>query len=273
MISIRKFIVGFLGILILNCTVTPLAWADSESPWKTFSIKAGGYLPLQDTNVRVDGTGGLGLGTELDFENDLNLDEEVFSYRIDAQWRFFDRHSLNFSFFDLSRDATTLVGRDITIGDTTFFLGTNINTQWDYKVYAASYTWSFLQTNTYEVGLNIGFHITDIELGINALGGIVASELDAVTLPLPVIGLTGAYAFTPKLVLRSNAGFFYLEIDEFEGSLVNIDLDLEYNVWKYMGFGIGYNYFGLNIDVAADNFHGSAEYSYHGFKAFIRFYL
>jgi hypothetical protein len=272
MTSIRKFIVGLAGILILNCTGIPLAWADSESPWKTFTIKAGGYFPLQDTNVRVDGKLGLGLGTELDFENDLGLDEDVFSYRIDAQWRYFSRHRLNFSFFDLSRDATTLVGRDIIIGDLPpIFIGTTISTQWDYKVYAASYTWSFLQTNKYEVGFNIGAHITDINFAVSVLG--FAAEVDQVTLPLPVIGLTGAYAFTPKLVLKSNAGFFYLKIDQYEGSLINIDLDLEYNMWKYMGFGIGYNYFGLNVDIEADEFHGSAEYQYHGFKFFVKFYL
>ena len=75
------FILNLRGCLLV-CLFVSLngaspAWADTESPWKTFSIKAGGYFPIQDTNVRVDGTGGFGLGTEIDFENDLNLDEET----------------------------------------------------------------------------------------------------------------------------------------------------------------------------------------------------
>jgi hypothetical protein len=64
-----------------------------------------------------------------------------------------------------------------------------------------------------------------------------------------------------------------LEIDDFKGSLVNFDLDLEYNMWKYMGFGIGYNFFRMDLDVAADNFNGSVKYQYNGFKAFLKFYL
>jgi len=274
MVSIQKLKVGLVALLFFSCAGTPLVWADTESPWKTFSIKLGGYIPIQDTNIRVDGKGGLGLGTELDFENDLNLEEELSTYRIDAQWRFFDRHRLNFSFYDLSRDATTSLKRNSQIGDILFPTGDILNTKWQYKVYAVSYTWSFLQTNKYEVGLNIGAHITDVELAVTGLGVLgLTSELDAYTIPLPVLGLTGAYAFTPKLVLKSGVGVFYLEIDEFEGSLVNFDLDLEYNVWKYMGFGIGYNFFRLNIDVEADNFFGSVEYQYNGAKFFVRFYL
>ncbi len=274
MVSIQKLKVGLAAFLFLSCAGTPLVWADTERPWKKFTIKLGGYVPIHDTNIRIEGTGGLGLGTEIDLENDLNLDEELSTYRIDAQWRFFDRHRLNFSFFDLTRDATTLIGRDITIGDNTFFLGTTINSKWEHKLYVASYTWSFLQTNKYEVGLNIGAHVTRLKIQAAGLGPLGLNvEVDAVTLPLPVLGLTGAYAFTPKLVLKPAAGVFYLKIDEWEGSLVNFDLDLEYNALKYVVFGIFYNYFILNIDLEAVRFHGSAEYQYHGFKFFLKFYL
>ncbi len=282
--SVQKLKVGLVALFFLTWVGTPLAWADvgdPDSPWKRLTLKGGWYFPIQDTNVRLDGTGPLGLGTEIDLEDDLDLKEDVSSYRIDAEWRFFDRHRLNFSFFDLSREATSTLNKTITIpganpnpppNDLIFNIGASVDSLWDWKVYAASYTWSFLQTNKYEVGLNIGFHITDIALGIRTLNGAV-SELEAVTAPLPVLGFTGAYAFTPKLILRSNVGAFYLEIDDFKGSLVNFDLDLEYNMWKYVGFGIGYNFFRMDLDVAADNFNGSVKYQYNGFKAFLKFYL
>ena len=274
--TIQKLKVGLVAFLFLSVAGTPLVWAeDSERPWKTLTIKGGWYYPIQDTNVRLDGTGPFGGGVELDLEDDLDLKEDVSSYRIDAEWRFFSRHRLNFSFFDLSRDATSTLTKTITIPTTpptNFVIGDSVDSLWDWKVYAASYTWSFLQTDTYEVGFNIGVHITDIAIGIRTLNGLV-EEAEAVTAPLPVLGLTGAYAFTPKLILRSNAGFFALKIDDFKGSLVNFDLDLEYNMWKYMGFGIGYNFFRMDLDVTADKFNGSAKYQYNGFKAFIKFYL
>ncbi len=278
MVSIQKLKVGLVALFFLTWVGTPLAWADvgdPDSPWKRLTLKGGWFYPLQDTNVRLDGTGPFGLGAELDLEDDLDLKEDVSSYRIDAEWRFFDRHRLNFSFFDLTRDATTSLRRNTQIGDILFPTGDILNSKWEHKVYVASYTWSFLQTNKYEVGLNIGAHVTRLKLQVVGLGlpGLLNVEVDAVSVPLPVLGLTGAYAFTPKLVLKPAAGVFYLKIDEWEGSLVNFDIDLEYNAWKYVGFGIGYNYFRLNIDLEAERFHGSAEYQYHGFKFFLKFYL
>ncbi len=275
MVFVQKLKVGLAALFFLSWAGTPLVWADdSERPWKTFTIKLGGYVPLHDTNIRVDGTGGLGLGTEIDLENDLGLEEELSTYRIDAQWRFFDRHRLNFSYFDLTRDATTSLRRDTIIGDILFPTGDILISRWEHKIYVASYTWSFLQTNKYEVGLNIGAHVTRLRLQVAGQGlfGLNA-EVEGITVPLPVLGLTGAYAFTPKLVLKPAAGVFYLKIDEWEGSLVNFDLDLEYNAWKYVGFGIGYNFFRLNLDLEADRFHGSAQYQYHGLKFFLKFYL
>ena len=64
-----------------------------------------------------------------------------------------------------------------------------------------------------------------------------------------------------------------MKIDEYKGSLVNFDIDLEYNAWKYMGFGIGYNFFTMGLDVDAEEFRGSADYTYHGFKVFLKLYL
>ena len=273
MISIQKLRLGLVAFLFLGWAGTPLVWADdSESPWKTFTIKGGVFVPLNDTNLRLNGTGTLNLGTEINLEKDLNLDDEVFSYRIDAEWRFFSRHRLNFSFYDLGRDSTGTLTRTINIGDKTFTFDTDVDVLWDWKVYAASYTWSFLQTNKYEVGLNIGAHITDIKLGVRAQNGLI-EEIEEATVPLPVLGLTGAYAFTPKLVLRSNAGVFALKIDKYDGALVNFDLDLEYNLWKYVGFGIGYNFFTMDLEVEEDNFNGKVDYTYHGFKLFLKFYL
>lgn len=274
MFSNRKLQVGLVALLLLSLAGTPMVWADdSENPWKKLTIKGGWYFPLQDTNVRLDGKGPLGLGPELDLEDDLDLKEDVDSFRIDAEWRFFENHRLNFSYFDLSREATSTLTKEISIpGGPTFGIGTSVDSLWDWRSYIATYSWFFLHNNKYELGLNIGAHITDFAIGIRTLNGNV-SELESITAPLPVLGLSGAYAFTPKLLLRSNAGVFYLEIDKYKGSLVNIDLDLEYNAWKYMGFGIGYNFFTMGLEVDADTFRGTADYTYHGFKVFLKLYL
>ena len=265
---------GLVAFLFLSWAGTPLVWAeDTESPWKTLSVKVGGFIPLNDTGLRLRGPLGL-LNPEVDLEDDLELDSDLSTFRIDAHWRFFKRHRFNFSFFDLSRDSVSVIGRKITIGDQDYLLGDVVQTSWKWKVYVASYTWSFLQTDKYEVGLTLGAHVTRVALGFTSLQKNLGQvETGSYTAPLPVVGLTGAYAFTPKLILKSDLGIFALKINEYKGAQANFDLDLEYNAWKYMGFGIGYNFYTLNLEVDAGNFKGEADYMYHGFKFFLKFYL
>jgi hypothetical protein len=275
MVSIQRFRVGLVVLLFLSWAGTPLVWADdTESPWKAFTLKAGGYFPIQDSGLQVTGKGGLGLGTKIDLEDRLNLEKELSTFRIDAEWRFFPRHRINFSYFDLSREAITAISSSITIGDQIFVVNDIVDTRFDWETFAASYTWSFLQTNKYEVGATIGAHITTLKLGIASLAlNLGQVETKSATIPLPVLGLTGAYAFTPKLVLRSDVGVFALKVGEVEGSQVNFNLDLEYNAWKYVGFGIGYNFYRLDVDIDKDDAFWETKYQYHGFKAFIKFYL
>jgi hypothetical protein len=277
MVTFQKLTVGLVAFLFLSWAGTPLVWADdTERPWKTFTIKVGGYFPIQDTELQLTGKLGLGFGTKIDLEDRLYLKKEMATFRIDAEWRFFPRHRINISYFDLSRDAINAISANIILDpdEPPFIANDIIGSKFDWETYVASYTWSFLQTNKYEVGATIGAHITTLKLELSSLAlnlGQVSSK--AVTIPLPVLGLTGAYAFTPKLVLRSDVGVFALKIGEVEGSQVNFNLDLEYNAWKYIGFGIGYNFYRLDVDVDDDDALWEAKYQYHGIKVFLKFYL
>jgi len=269
--SIQKLKVGLVAFLFLSLAGTPLAWADDpERPWKTLTLKGGYFFSEADTKLRIDPAGGT--GTRLDLEDILGLDESIDTFKVGAQWRFFDRHRFNVSYFDLSREGSVALSGTINVGGTIFPFSTVVNTEFDWKVFAATYTWSFLQTNTYEVGFTIGANITKLKLGIASASGLLAEDENA-TLPLPVLGLSGAYAFTPKLILKGEGGWFGLKIGDVDGSQWNLDLDLEYNMWKYVGFGIGYSFYRIDVGVSDEDFRGEIKYDYHGLQAFLKFYL
>jgi hypothetical protein len=274
MIPVQKLRVGLFAFLFLCSAGTQTAWADSERPWKTLTLKGGYFFSNSDTTFRFDPTGIPGGGTTIDLEDVLNLDANVSTFKVGAEWRFFDRHRFNVSYFDLSRDASSVLSATLNFGDFTFPISANINSVFDWKVLVASYTWSFLQTNTYELGFTIGANITKVRLGIAlaAFPGVFAEEENAV-LPLPVLGLSGAYAFTPKLLLKADGGWFGLKVGDVDGSQWNFNLDLEYNMWKYVGFGVGYSFYRLDVGVTDPDFSGEAKYDFHGVQAFLKFYL
>jgi hypothetical protein len=277
MVAIQKLKVGLVAFLFLSLTGTPMVWADvgdPDSPWKRLTLKGGYFFANTDNTIRLDPTGG-GSGTEIDLEDVLGLDENVDSFDVGVKWRFFDRHSISVGYFDLTRDASTAIGGTIIIGDAPpIVFGDVINTEFKWNTVSAFYTWSFLQTNKYEVGLNIGAHVTTFKFSVASTNlPMLKADSKSVTAPLPVLGLMGAYAFTPKLVLRADAGWFGIKVGEVEGSQWAVNLDLEYNMWKYMGFGIGYKFYTLDVDITEDDFKASINTTYNGFTLFLKFYL
>jgi len=182
--NICFFSFAFLFALV---TAAP-SWAgeNNPSPWKKFTLDFGFFYPIFNTGVRLDSKT-FGRGTDIDGENDLNLEAELSLFRAEAQWRFFPKHRLEFAYYNISRDSSVFLGRTLQFGDRTFTVGTTISAGTDIQIIRLVYTWSFLQTQNYEVGISLGTDLMDIKTSISA--PIVGKESEALIAPLPVVGL------------------------------------------------------------------------------------
>jgi hypothetical protein len=229
--------------------------ADTEAlPWKTWEFALGGFLMTHDASLRVD-SDTLGIGTEIDMENDLGFDKNIETFRFDADWRFLPRHRASFSVYQYSRDAIRTISRDIQFGDETFLINTSVVSEFDFTVYKASYAYSVIQNEKFDLGLSAGLHLMDIKASI-AVTGLGASESAKLLAPLPVFGLRGTWAITPKLFLKGNLDVFAITIDDTRGTFTDALVALEYNAFEHVGFGVGYNRLYMNIEAEGDKFNG-----------------
>ena len=62
--------------------------------WKEGELSVGGHLAVFDTDARADSSQ-LGRGSDINFEDRLNLEEDVTSLRADGYWRFSPRHRVD----------------------------------------------------------------------------------------------------------------------------------------------------------------------------------
>jgi hypothetical protein len=265
----RILLISFFTVLIAVASFSPVH-ADSERPWKRLSVSLGGFFTDIDTKVRQDSKT-TGTGTEINVEDELGVDSSTTVFRADAFWRFFRRHRFDFSYYDLQRDARAALDSDIDFGDVQFPAGTAVESVYNIRVFKGVYTFSFIQNQRFDVGASLGVHLTDVELGITA-AGLREEDVDDFLAPLPVVGLRGAYAITPKFFLKASVDYFFIEIDSFEGRLIDANVSLEYNLFKYVGAGIGYNYFNLDVDIDTSDYLGNTELEYQGFQFFVKFY-
>ena len=277
----NRLMVLFIVVLLSTSTVWGLDAAAKEEPWEKFGISAGYFISNVDSTVRL----GTGVGVEIDVEDLFGLDSTMSVFRVGALWRFSEnrRHRLDLSWFSLSRDSSKRILEDITFendeGETvTIESGTDVEANFDIDIFQLFYRYSFLQDDRIDLTAGIGLYIMPIDLGFSAGGGLSNEQASADFIaPLPVVGVSMDVLLAPQWYFRSGAQVFYVEYENFTGSLLTVDAAVEYKPWQHIGIGVGFD--ALDIRVKADgedwpevDLNGKVRFNYTGLQLYLRYF-
>lgn len=259
---------------------TNLAAAEPRQPnpefTDRFSLHAGGFFPTVDSKIRLDSTT-LGTGTLLDFEDNLGLEETSPTFFAGARWRITRRQRLEFEYLQLDRSGIRVASADFVIGDTIANAGALLETDFDVKLGRFTYGFSLLNDGRKELALLIGAHFTGADAGIQMSGNLTVPGLGSVSgstprretgklvFPLPHVGGTFGWAFTPKLAAKATAIGFALDLGDYQGSLLEVSADLQYQLLKHLSLGAGLKYFAFDLEDKSDpDLRGKFEFNYLG---------
>lgn len=267
-----------LGLLLTAQTGLAEEWDLNEKPWEKFGANFGVFLSSLDSSFRI----GSGIGLDIDVEQLLGLETTNTVFRTDAMWRFTNnrRHRLDFTWFNLSRDGDRQIFEDITIEDEdgnkiTIPAGTSVEGFFDLDIYEIAYSYSFIQDDRLDLAAGVGLYVMPIDFGIKA-SGLIQDEGEArFTAPLPVLGLRMDVAITPQWFIRSGAQVFYIEYENFTGSLLEFRSALEYNPWRHVGLGLGFDVLSIKLEADGDDwpgidFKGEVDFYYAGLQLYLR---
>lgn len=241
---------------------------------KRFMIGGGGFFPDVDSKIRLDDEF-LGIGTEIDFENELGLEESNSTFWLTSRWRISRRNNLEFEFTQLNRDATVAATtREYQIEDTVVQAGAAIDSVFDIDLFRLTYGYSLIRNEEAELQLQAGVHVADVGIELTATGVIsingeafsesVSTEDSDLTAPLPHFGGNFTYAFTDKFGAYLHVIGFALEIDDVEGSIVEAGGTLQYNFTENLGVGAGVRYFNVDVQARDEDLRGEFEFNYFG---------
>ena len=263
----NKFFVAAPILLLLSAPSVAVA-DESEDEFDKFSVSAGVFFTDRQSKTRVRGS--LGEGTNVDLEGDLGLDRNDVVFRLDSYYRFNERHRIDLSVFDLSRDKTRVIEEEIEWGDTVYPINARIKAEFDLAIYKLAYTWSFMRRERGYLGLTGGFYIASFGASLREaqLGSV---ESDNLTAPLPVVGLRGEYDLSDKWKLRASAELFALEYEEYDGSLVDFYAGIDYQLWEHAAIGLGVNSVTIDVGIDRERFDGELNWKYDGALLFVKF--
>ena len=235
-------------------------------------VSLGTFLNNSDVRISLDGE--TSTGDLVDFGNTFG-DKDVSRFRLDGLWRINDRHHVRFMYTDYSRTKTKTIDEEINWQDDVFPVNAVVTASTGFEVFEAAYEFAFMHSEDYELAGSIGLHYTTFEASLKADvtapggGGTVSiggpASVDA---PLPVIGLHGMWRMGGNFYLDAHAQYFALSIDNIDGSIVNYRAAFIWQPKKWVGLGLGYDSFSIDVNVDKPRFTGSLDWTYSGPQLF-----
>jgi hypothetical protein len=221
------------------------------APWfvERFSLTAGAFLPVNNTNIQVGLQGGTE-GTEIDFEKDLGFSKSLVTFWSNFQWRISRRSRVNLNYYNIPRSSTFTLKHDIVFKNDTFHTGDPIKGFFNTAIYQVSYGYALITKPKYELGLLIGLHVISAEVGIALNKGNINQTKSAelrFAAPLPDVGIWGGYAFSNRFAVNLDLDYLALTIGDFSGRVLAFNLAFSYKLVNKLNLAIGYS--GLNFDV------------------------
>ena len=150
-----------------------------------------------------------------------------------------------------------------------------MNSQSDFNLGRVTYGYSIIRKNNLDLSILVGAHVATAKGTVTAAGNVsvngvpvvgesVTESSSTLTFPLPHLGGSLGYEFTPKLAGNLTVLAFALDLGTYSGSLLEVDAIMAYQLSKYFGIGGGLKYFNLNLQ-ANESGGGNAEFDYRFF--------
>jgi hypothetical protein len=266
---------GLFGLMAV-LSFPAVTWAQEKAPFgDKFQIDIGGFFVTRaDTTVSLaEKAGPFSVGTSINFHQDLDLPDSESVGRIDGYYRWGKRSRVDFSYFKINRSGTATTNQEINWGDITIPAGTTlVSSFFDQQILKATYGFSFLNEPKAELGIDGGLFISDMSVGLscpNCAPPNNQRQTADLTAPLPVIGAYFRYNISHRWRFIGKADFFYLAYGDYKGNLTDLRLNVEYNTWKHVGFGFGFNGISQQIDYNTSTETGTVQNTISGPQIYV----
>jgi len=213
-----------------------------ESITDDFQLRVGGYLLAdQDTDIQLSHSG---LGVIINLQDTFQMKTSAQVFRLDGYYRFSPKHSVEVAWYAIHNSSSTT--QDFVWDDLNISNSGHLDTFFNTDIYKVNYVYSFYHSDTVELGLAAGLHITQVSIGFD--GSYQSNGIDAngkedvgVTAPLPVVGIRLNYNILPSLSVKYAVDYFFVTFEGAAGSMSDALLTLNYRVFDNFGLGIGLN--------------------------------
>ncbi|MCK5694768.1 MAG: hypothetical protein KAI08_18005 [Bacteroidales bacterium] len=280
----NKILLGLLLLIALSDLTLQAQEPEKETDrdsleyhWERFSVSLGGFLAGVKSDISISGSE-TGLGININMEDALGLSTSTFAFRGEAEYNIGSRRRshVRMSYFGLIRNSNKTLETEVEIGNSVFPIGTELSSKFNLHIIRGLYDYAFFKDERISLGVSGGLYVLPVKFAIATESTI--DESTSFVAPLPVIGVRNTFLITPKIAIKQSVEVLYIKISNYQGSISDLNIWLEYNPFKHLGIGLGYNTFQLNFNSIQStendrNFYGSIETGYTGLLFYGRYFF
>lgn len=220
-----------------------------------------------------------GVGAIINFNDDLGMDNNDDSFRIDGYYRFTPRHRIDFAWYETRVEGERTVTRNIEWNGQTYPVGARVSSFFEQTTYKVNYLFSFYHNEKVELGVGAGLHITDLATGLKVENISDVPILDpdinlkgdvSATAPLPVGSLLLEYRILPRFAVRLRNDWFALDYDGYKGVFIDSFVTFEYQVIRNMAIGLGWDRVKLDVTGDEDDRRWDVDVDYDGYMFYLK---
>lgn len=227
-----------------------------------FYFTLGAFFPSTTTQAQLT-SNTTGAGAAIDLEQTMDLERSKLVPSFTGRWRINHRWRVEADYFELNRDSTRTIDREIEWGDQVFPVNTQVSAKFNFSDLRVSAGYSFFRTADKELGIGLGLHLASYEASLaSSTGG--GGQGEDVLAPLPVLSLYGQFALTDRWAVGTRLDRFSLKYDKYDGSLTALNLDVLYQPFRHVGFGAGYRGLFVKLEVEGDRALAKFRQSFEG---------
>lgn len=265
---------GFVAIFAAALPAPAIGAA--PDPDGRFWIRGAAFYPVVDTDVRVDDLRVNAVGTNIDFERDLDFDTREALPSVSAGMALGRNWRIVADFYRVSRRRTASLDEDVEFDGVLYPAGTSARGGFRSDILRLSVGRALVKRPSFELGASLGAHVTSFTVSLaGATSPAPSTPAPArrrreVLAPLPTLGLYAEWGLAPKLDLSARVDALRLELGDFDGRLINAEASLAYRLSRGISAGLLWRHVRYRLDVEKTDWSGRLRYGFSGPGAFLQ---
>jgi len=236
-----------------------------------FTLNLGAFKSDNSFSISA-GSVDISANDEINFPDSVGVDESSTFLNSELRWKFGAQRkwSLWGQYFSNNATGDATLTEDITFQDITFREGTFIGAGVKLEVTRVFVGRSFVKNQQHDFGIGVGLHNLDFsafiegEVLINEETSEFRRSEASKSQPLPNVGAWYHYSPARKWLLHGRVDWISATIGDYDGTLWNAAVGVNYQAFRHVGFSLSYQYFDLNLVVDKSDWNGEMHLRYSG---------